>query len=178
VFGWTQTRQIVPGWFGVGSGLAAARAAGRADLLVEMQRDWHFFRTFLSNVEMMLSKTDLNIARRYVETLVPEPLHPIFEKIREEFDLTRQELLAITDSPALLENSPALQRTLAVRDTYLEPLHHLQVALLRQYRESGAAGRAVATAPGGRRAPGDSTALERALLTTVNGIAAGMRNTG
>ncbi|MFK3981096.1 phosphoenolpyruvate carboxylase [Micromonospora sp. NPDC050397] len=178
VFGWTQTRQIVPGWFGVGSGLAAAREAGRAEILAEMHRNWHFFRTFLSNVEMMLSKTDLNIARRYVETLVPEPLQPIFEVIREEYELTKREVLAITASPALLENSPVLQRTLAVRDTYLEPLHHLQVALLRQYRDSGAAGRAVATAPGARRAPGDGTALERALLTTVNGIAAGMRNTG
>ncbi|MGI5147614.1 phosphoenolpyruvate carboxylase [Plantactinospora sp. CA-294935] len=178
VFGWTQTRQIVPGWFGVGSGLAAAREAGMADILSEMHRAWHFFGTFLSNVEMMLSKTDLDIARRYVETLVPEPLHPIFHMIEAEYELTKQEVLAITASPALLENSPVLQRTLAVRDTYLEPLHHLQVALLRQYRDSGAAGRAVATAPGGRRAPGDGTALERALLTTVNGIAAGMRNTG
>ncbi|MFD0820707.1 phosphoenolpyruvate carboxylase, partial [Micromonospora zhanjiangensis] len=177
VFGWTQTRQIVPGWFGVGSGLAAAREAGLADVLAEMHRSWHFFSTFLSNVEMMLTKTDLNIARRYVETLVPEPLRPIFDKISEEYELTKREVLAITSSPALLENSPVLQRTLAVRDTYLEPLHHLQVALLHQYRESGAPGRAVATAPGGRRAPGDGTALERALLTTVNGIAAGMRNT-
>ncbi|MEU7619138.1 phosphoenolpyruvate carboxylase [Micromonospora rifamycinica] len=178
VFGWTQTRQIVPGWFGVGSGLAAARAAGLEDVLTEMNRNWHFFRTFLSNVEMMLTKTDLSIARRYVETLVPEQLHPIFDKIEQEYELTKQEVLAVTSSPALLENSPVLQRTLAVRDTYLEPLHHLQVALLRQYRDSGAAGRAVATAPGGRRAPSDGTALERALLTTVNGIAAGMRNTG
>ncbi|MFI1192088.1 phosphoenolpyruvate carboxylase [Micromonospora sp. NPDC020750] len=178
VFGWTQTRQIVPGWFGVGSGLAAAREAGLEDVLAEMHRNWHFFRTFLSNVEMMLTKTDLSIARRYVETLVPKKLHPIFNKIEQEYELTKQEVLAITSSPALLENSPVLQRTLAVRDTYLEPLHHLQVALLRQYRDSGAAGRAVATAPGGRRAPSDGTALERALLTTVNGIAAGMRNTG
>ncbi len=178
VFGWTQTRQIVPGWFGVGSGLAAAREAGLADVLAEMHRNWHFFRTFLSNVEMMLTKTDLGIARRYVETLVPKQLHPIFDKIEQEYELTRREVLAVTDSPDLLENSPVLQRTLAVRDTYLEPLHHLQVALLRQYRDSGAAGRAVATAPGGRRAPSDGTALERALLTTVNGIAAGMRNTG
>jgi phosphoenolpyruvate carboxylase len=71
-----------------------------------------------------------------------------------------------------------LKRTLSVRDTYLEPLHHLQVALLRQYRDLGDGERPLATAPGARRAPSDSTALERALLTTVNGIAAGMRNTG
>ncbi|MEV0896219.1 phosphoenolpyruvate carboxylase [Actinoplanes sp. NPDC049802] len=178
VFGWTQTRQIVPGWFGVGTGLAAVRAAGLGAELDAMHEQWQFFRTFLSNVEMMLAKTDLSIARRYVETLVPEGLHPIFEKIEQEYALTVQEVLAITGDTELLSNQPELSRTLGVRDTYLEPLHHLQVALLRQYRELGDAGRQMPTAPGARRGPSDSTALERALLTTVNGIAAGMRNTG
>ena len=178
VFGWTQSRQIVPGWYGVGTGLAAAREAGLSDVLADMHTNWQFFRTFLSNVEMMLYKTDLSIARRYVETLVPEELSPIFAKIEEEYALAVREVSAITGESKLLDRQPVLERTLAVRDTYLEPLHHLQVALLRQYRDSGAASRAVATAPGARRAPGDGTALERALLTTVNGIAAGMRNTG
>ncbi|MEH1126367.1 phosphoenolpyruvate carboxylase [Micromonospora sp. CPCC 206061] len=178
VFGWTQSRQIVPGWYGVGSGLAAAREAGLSDVLADMHSNWPFFRTFLSNVEMMLFKTDLSIARRYVQTLVAEDLQPIFDKIEAEYALTVREVLAITGESELLDAQPVLRRTLAVRDTYLEPLHHLQVALLRQYRDSGAPNRAVATAPGARRAPGDGTAVERALLTTVNGIAAGMRNTG
>jgi phosphoenolpyruvate carboxylase len=80
----------------------------------------------------------------------------------------------------LLSGQPELNRTLSVRDTYLEPLHHLQVALLRQYRDlsDGQRSGSPGVAPGGRRAASDSTALERALLTTVNGIAAGMRNTG
>jgi phosphoenolpyruvate carboxylase len=178
VFGWTQTRQIVPGWFGVGSGLAAAREAGHTGTLREMYANWQFFRTFISNVEMMLTKTDLKIARRYVETLVPAPLHPIFATIEEEYDRTVSEILAITGGEDLLASQPQLKRTLSVRDTYLEPLHHLQVALLRQYRELGETDHQPATAPGAWRAPSDSTALERALLTTVNGIAAGMRNTG
>jgi phosphoenolpyruvate carboxylase len=178
VFGWTQSRQIVPGWFGVGSGLAAARAAGLGDTLRDMHESWNFFRTFLSNVGMMLFKTDLRIARRYVSTLVPEPLRHVFEKIEEEYRRSVREVLAVTGEAELLEAQPALRRTLDVRDSYLEPLHHLQVALLRQYRESGAAGRGPGGGPGGHR-PGDAdTTLERALLTTVNGIAAGLRNTG
>ncbi|MEV6844687.1 phosphoenolpyruvate carboxylase [Actinoplanes sp. NPDC051411] len=178
VFGWTQTRQIVPGWFGVGSGLQAAREAGHTPVLTEMHEHWEFFKTFLSNVEMMLNKTDLKIARRYVDTLVPAGLHPIFDTIEEEYDRTVREVLAITGGNDLLDAQPELKRTLGVRDTYLEPLHHLQVALLRQYRDLGDTERQLATAPGARRAASDSTALERALLTTVNGIAAGMRNTG
>jgi phosphoenolpyruvate carboxylase len=188
VFGWTQSRQLVPGWYGVGSGLEAARAAGLGDELQDMYERWQFFGTFMSNVEMMLAKTDLDIAARYVSALVPEPLHGVFSLIRTEYERTVREVLAVTGETRVLQRQPVLSRTLDVRGTYLQPLHHLQIALLERYRAAppspmpapttvkrpDSAAYWLAGPRAGRTEPG----LQRALVTTVNGIAAGMRNTG
>ena len=160
VFGWTQSRQIVPGWYGVGTGIEAARERFGEDAFIDMYRRWSFFRTFVSNVEMTLAKTDLTIAARYAH-LAAEQYRAVFDDIRDEHDRTVRVISDITGA-GLVDHDPELQRTLEVRDRYLDPISYLQVSLLRRWREGD----------------GADDQLKRALLLTINGLASGLRNTG
>jgi phosphoenolpyruvate carboxylase len=163
VFGWTQSRQIVPGWYGVGTGLAAACEAGYEPDMHQMLAEWPFFANFLSNVTMTLAKADLAVAGHYVAQLVPAHLHRFLDDIREEHGRTLAHVLAVTGEDVLLQHQPRLSQTLQVRDANLRPLHYLQVTLLQRVRS------------GNGDPPAD---LRRALSLTINGIATGLRNTG
>ena len=162
VFGWTQTRLIVPGWYGVGTGLQAVREAGLDQELQAMRDRWPFFATFIGNVEMTLAKTDLKVADRYVSELVDPELRPVYERIVEEHTKTAEQVRLLVGDSGQLSRFPLLRRTLEVRNSYLGPLHYLQINLLRRQREQDE----------------PTVELRRALLLTINGIAAGLRNTG
>jgi phosphoenolpyruvate carboxylase len=165
VFSWGLTRMLLPGWFGFGSAVKKfVEREGQAGLgqLRAMNKDWAFFRGLLSNMDMVLSKTDMGIASRYAELVPDEALREkIFGMIELEWRDTVDMLFQITGADHLLEDNPTFARSLTTRTPYIDPLNHLQVSLLHRHRNGD-----------------DDEKVKRAIHLTINGIAAGLRNSG
>jgi phosphoenolpyruvate carboxylase len=164
VFSWSQCRLMLPGWYGFGSAVEAwlGEKGGSLEELREMQRGWPFWRSVLSNMDMVMAKSDLGIASRYAELVPDARLRvEVFGRISEEWQRTRRYLLEISGQSDFLGDNPALARTIRNRFPYLDPLNHLQVELLRRYRAGDTDER-----------------TRRAIHLTINGVAAGLRNSG
>ncbi len=179
-FSWGQCRMALPGWCGFGSAIEAFLATGptteraeRVALLQRMHKQWPFFRTLLSNLDMVLAKSDLRIAARYVELVEDKAAAKrIFKLLREEWQRARDALQLITGQTEALQSNPALARSIAHRFPYLDPLNHLQVELLRRYRNRPL------TSTSGATGVDSVERLQRGIHLSINGIAAGLRNTG
>ncbi|WP_322489938.1 phosphoenolpyruvate carboxylase [Chloroflexus sp.] len=166
VFSWMQSRHTIPGWFGLGSALAQFAEAdpNHLHLLRAMYRHWPFFTTLLDNAQMIMLKADMGIARRYAELVHDQAIaERIFQQIEAEFHRTGRMICQITEYNDLLDNQPILQRAIRQRNPYIDPLSYVQIELLRRLR----------AAP-----PEAQGELETVLLMSINGIAAGLKNTG
>jgi len=165
VFSWSLARIMLPGWYGFGSAverLIASRGPSAMETLQEMYTRWPFFQALLSNMDMVLAKSDFNIASRYAELVSDVELRErIFGRIQAELQRTLTHLLLITGQRELLGSNPALARSFRNRSPYIDPLNHLQVEALRRFRAGEQDG-----------------IVKRAILLTINGIAAGLRNSG
>lgn len=164
VFGWAQCRLMLPGWYGFGTAVAefAGKQPSAMGTLQEMYSDWPFFQALLSNMDMVLAKSDLGIASRYSELVEDATLRAsIFARLRSEWQRTTEALLTVMKQDVLLQANPLLARSIQNRFPYLDPLNHLQVELLKRHRA------------------GDADELVvQGLHSTINGIAAGLRNSG
>lgn len=168
VFGWGQARQNIPGWYGIGRALEAWRRKkpGRLKTLQTMYRKWPFFHALLNNAQMALIKSDMTIAWEYAKLCRDHKTRDqLFNEIRLEYERTTKQILEIARIEHLLDDSPVLQRSLSRRDSYLDPLNHIQLALLRRYRHTDLR-------------EGEAEMWLRPLLRSINAISAGLRNTG
>ena len=164
VFGWMQSRHALPAWFGVGYALEryASRGPEQEQLLKEMTRSFPLFSNLIGNVELAMAKADMNIARLYASLVTDSALRErVWHMLAEEFERTRRILLRITEQKDLLERKPVLSRSVRLRNPYVDPMSLIQVDLLRR-----------------KRSGMDTEAVNYALGATINGIAAGLHNTG
>jgi phosphoenolpyruvate carboxylase len=164
VFGWMQSRHVLPAWFGVGFALErfSEKSSSNAELLRKLMTDFPLFTELIANVEMGLAKADLSIARLYAGLVSDAVLRErVFAMLFEEFERTKAVVLRLTGQTALLEKNPVLARSIRLRNPYVDPLSLIQVELLQRKRRGE-----------------DNDDLNYALAATINGIAAGLRNTG
>ncbi|WP_034680991.1 phosphoenolpyruvate carboxylase [Caldalkalibacillus mannanilyticus] len=167
VFAWTQSRQLLPAWYAAGTGLSRY-AASETELsqLQNMYREWPFFRSTIDNLQMALMKADFTTAKEYIAMVEEEEVASrIYSILKEEFDLTKKIILAITGQQDLLDHIPNIKESIRLRNPYVDPLSYLQVALVMELRKQKEQGH-------------EDEALLREVLLTINGIAAGLRNTG
>jgi phosphoenolpyruvate carboxylase len=173
VFSWSQCRIILPSWYGFGSAvnklLAKYGKEQGMEVLQSMFQNWSVFSTLLANMEMVLAKADMNIAARYAALVEDEDLrYSIFPRIVEEYERSCAHLLAITGQQALLDRNPTLRRVIGSRLPYLASLNHVQVEMLRRYREKNRDGSCEKA----------NERIRKAVHTSINGIAALLRNSG
>jgi len=168
VFGWSQSRHTLPAWYGIGTALEEFIGGDdeRLALLQRMYKEWPFFNTFLSNTQMSLSKANMAIAAEYAALFSDQERgQAIYEKIRGEYERTRDQVLKVAQLDGLLEETPMLARSIQRRDPYIDPLNHIQLMLMRRYKDENLSEE-------------ESQRWLSLLLRTINGVAAGQRNTG
>ncbi len=175
MFAWTQTRFLMPGWLGVGAALNTGMR-DNPEILRDMVKDWPFFQSFLSLIEMVLAKVDSDIFGMYNKRLVPESLQAFSEQLIQDFHSTKAEIKVALGTEQLLDNNLPLKRSIVLRSTYLYPLHFLQAELLRRVR--AAKQRPLDLDDNNIEDSNADESNAHALLITLSGIAAGMRNTG
>jgi phosphoenolpyruvate carboxylase len=169
VFSWMQSRFVLPGWYGLGAALESA--AGSGALLREMYQGWPFFQTLIDNAQQSLTKADLGIAEQYASLVEDGTVRErIFGLVRAEYDLTCRAICRITGQAAVLDNEPALQRSIHLRNPYVDPLNYIQIEMIRRLRQHGA----VDT----QTAHNEDDALRAVIELTINGVSSGLRNTG
>ena len=175
VFAWTQSRVNLPGWYGLGTGLQA-ESAHRMEVLREMYHNWPFFRTVIDRAQLSMRRADMPIASLYASLAADATRTAIFGEIMEEFRRTERIILEITGQAALLDNEPWLQRSINLRNPYVDPLNYIQVALLSKQRTGGE--QQLNGAHAGRDGTKEDPRLRQAILLSINGIAAGLQATG
>jgi phosphoenolpyruvate carboxylase len=168
-----QSRHVLPGWLGAGEGLkkfmfdaSSTLDTKKLKLLQQMYRRWQTFRSLIDNMQMILAKGDFTISKEYASLVEPKELgQRIYGNLKSQFDTTQEMILLITDQKEILENNEMLRRSIQLRNPYIDPLSYIQIELLRRLHAKGLS-------------ESDQNDLEQAIFLSINGIAAGLRNTG